>query len=88
VERRRAPLSELIQQPALGGLPVSVSHTRSPTDYLSAKLEYLHFDLGNANYLVAGIVPFPPPGHPLSWSTNVGVAGDIVRVGLNWKLYP
>jgi outer membrane immunogenic protein len=51
---------------------------------LSAKLEYLHFDLGNASYNVVGTHPFLFP----LWNASAKVSGDIVRVGLNYRFVP
>lgn len=55
------------------------------TDKISGKVEYIHFDLGNANYTVSSP---PGAGSPASWITTARVYGDIVRVGLNFKFYP
>jgi outer membrane immunogenic protein len=54
------------------------------TDRISGKVEYLHFDLGNANYTVSNVTA----NSPASWITTAGVYGDIVRVGFNFKLFP
>jgi outer membrane immunogenic protein len=56
------------------------------TDRVSAKLEYLHFDLGSAGYNViqlAGATPLPGV-----WTASTRVSGDIFRVGVNVKLTP
>jgi outer membrane immunogenic protein len=53
-------------------------------DRLSAKLEYLHFDLGNAGYQIAG----SSTSLPLTWNASAKVSGDIVRVGLNYRFSP
>lgn len=53
---------------------------------VSAKLEYLHFDLGTADYSViqsAGSTPLPA-----TWNASARFSGDIVRVGVNVKLSP
>jgi outer membrane immunogenic protein len=55
------------------------------TDRLSAKVEYLHFDLGTATSLV-GTVFSPVP--PVAWPANARVSGDVVRAGINWKFLP
>jgi opacity protein-like surface antigen len=46
------------------------------TDRWSAKAEYMHYDLGTNNYTVndAGFV------------ANISTGGDLVRVGLNYRL--
>jgi len=54
---------------------------------LSLKLEYLHFDLGTANYLV-NTVAGGPPQQPATWNASSKVSGDIIRVGLNYRLNP
>jgi outer membrane immunogenic protein len=54
------------------------------TDRLSGKMEYLHFDLSNASYTVFPIAAF----RPVTWTASAKVSGDIVRVGLNFKLTP
>jgi outer membrane immunogenic protein len=51
---------------------------------LSAKIEYLHFDLGNAGYSVVGTNQFLFP----LWNVSAKVSGDIVRVGLNYRFVP
>jgi outer membrane immunogenic protein len=55
------------------------------TDRLSGKLEYLHFDLGNASYnvnLISGSADFT------TMTATTRVSGDIFRVGLDYKFYP
>jgi outer membrane immunogenic protein len=44
----------------------------------SAKVEYIHFDLGNASYLNTVPAPF------LNRANGVSLDGDLVRVGLNY----
>ena len=63
------------------------------TDRLSAKVEYLHFDLGDITYAVNGTVLSinPPNGNgtvPLMWYARSSFSGDIVRLGVNYKLSP
>ena len=59
------------------------------TDRISARLEYLHFDLGSASYNVIGTVTSGNGnGLPLMWPANARFSGDIVRVGINLKLGP
>ena len=52
---------------------------------LSAKFEYLHFDLGTANYNV-NLVSGDSGGMPTTWPASAKVSGDIFRVGVNYKL--
>jgi outer membrane immunogenic protein len=59
----------------------------------SVKLEYLHYDLGGVTYSAGARTPvgFIPPNVGRPVGTNVSTAttsfgGDIVRVGLNYKL--
>jgi outer membrane immunogenic protein len=62
----------------------------------SAKLEYLHYDLGSANYgtavsnfAVAGApVPVGTLLYTLGQTSSTSFRGDIVRVGLNYKFAP
>ena len=54
---------------------------------LSAKLEWLHYDLGTANYLV-GVVAGGPPQQPTPWNGSAKVSGDLIRVGLNYRFIP
>jgi outer membrane immunogenic protein len=57
----------------------------------SAKLEYLHYDLGSATYgtTVSNFTVAPsPPGillYTLGQTSTTSFRGDIVRVGLNYK---
>lgn len=60
----------------------------------SAKLEYLHYDLGSETYATGGYSvstgPTSLPGSGLAsiaTSTTVHFKGDIVRVGVNYKFY-
>jgi outer membrane immunogenic protein len=61
------------------------------TSNWSAKLEYLHYDLGSANYgtpvsnfgNAGGLVPSLL--YTLGQSSSTNFRGDIVRVGLNYK---
>jgi outer membrane immunogenic protein len=63
------------------------------TSNWSAKLEYLHYDLGSANYgtsvsnfATAGApVPVGTLLYTLGQSSSTNFRGDIVRVGLNYK---
>ena len=62
------------------------------TSNWSAKLEYLHYDLGSANYgtpvnnFSTGVLfPVGTPLYTLGQSSSTNFRGDIVRVGLNYK---
>jgi outer membrane immunogenic protein len=53
------------------------------TDRVSAKLEYLYFDLGHVGYNVN-----PATGSanlPQVWGASAGATGNIIRVGVNVK---
>jgi opacity protein-like surface antigen len=51
---------------------------------LSLKLEYLHFDLGTADYGV----PRVDLAAAAPWTATAKVSGDIVRAGINYKFTP
>src|SRR5580692_226757 len=57
------------------------------TSNWSAKLEYLHYDLGSANYGTPVNISSPLLGatSTLGQSSSTNFRGDIVRVGLNYK---
>jgi outer membrane immunogenic protein len=58
------------------------------TSNWSAKLEYLHYDLGSANYgTPVGNFGLTPTTllYTLGQSSSTNFRGDIVRVGLNYK---
>ena len=58
------------------------------TNRLSVRLEYLHFDLGDVSYNVNGINTVGGGnGLPLLWPANARFDGDIVRFGINYKLW-
>jgi outer membrane immunogenic protein len=52
------------------------------TNNVSAKLEYLHFDLGSPGYNVVRVVG-PSNNLPLVWNASTRWFGDIIRVGVN-----
>ena len=54
------------------------------TDSITAKLEYLHFDLGDVSYVVIG--SNGGGTLPTTWNANASFSGDLVRVGLNFKI--
>ena len=66
------------------GWTVGAGFEHAFTNRLSLKLEYLHFDLGKADYSVPrvdGFVTTP-------WTASAKVSGDIVRAGINYKFTP
>lgn len=64
---------------------VGVEHAFA--ERFSVKLEYLHFDLGTANYLVNQISG-GATNLPSTWLASAKVSGDIIRVGLNYRFVP
>jgi len=58
------------------------------TNRVSAKLEYLHFDLGSVDYGVPGVIVSGGNGFGLNAVAHANFNGDIVRFGLNAKLGP
>jgi outer membrane immunogenic protein len=65
------------------GWTIGAGFERAITDRWSAKLEYLHFDLGTANYTVnmtSGFTNLAP-----AWNASTKFDGDIVRAGVNYK---
>jgi outer membrane immunogenic protein len=73
-----------VSQTRLGGV-VGAGIEYAFTDRVSAKIEYLHFDLGNIDYTVTGALPtlLPP-----TWNASARVSGDIFRAGLNIRFTP
>lgn len=66
------------------GWTVGAGFEHAFTNRLSLKLEYLHFDLGKADYSVPrvdGFIVAP-------WTASAKVSGDIVRAGINYKFTP
>ncbi len=71
------------------GYAAGVGFEHAFTNRLSLKLEYLHFDLGSVSYNVLGVNTVGGGnGLPLLWPANARFDGDIVRVGINYKLTP
>jgi outer membrane immunogenic protein len=68
------------------GLAVGAGIAHAFTDRLSAKLEYLHFDLGSPGYNVVRVVG-PSNSLPLVWNASTKFYGDLVRVGFDYKWY-
>jgi outer membrane immunogenic protein len=53
---------------------------------LSAKIEYLHYDLGTLSYTVNETSPgFPALAGTANVNISTRITGDIVRAGLNWR---
>jgi outer membrane immunogenic protein len=53
------------------------------TDKVSAKLEYLYFDLGHVGY---NVVPLTGKSSlPKVWNGSAGTTGNIIRLGVNIK---
>jgi outer membrane immunogenic protein len=68
------------------GWTIGAGYEYAFTGAISAKLEYLHFDLSNVSYpvpLVSG-----PTFLPATWFANAKVSGDLFRVGINVRLNP
>jgi len=55
------------------------------TWWISAKVEYLHFELGGSSYPVALVTGGGPL--PAAWAASQKLSGDIVRVGINFQLH-
>jgi outer membrane immunogenic protein len=65
------------------GWTVGVGYEYAFNDRLSAKLEYLHFDLGTLHYSVPRVDASAACCTP--WAASANVTGDIVRLGVNYK---
>jgi outer membrane immunogenic protein len=65
------------------GWTVGAGYEYAFTRWISAKVEYLHFELGRSNYPV-GVPPF---GVSATWTASTRFTGDIVRVGVNFQLH-
>jgi outer membrane immunogenic protein len=66
------------------GWTVGAGFEHAFTNRLSLKLEYLHFDLGTADYGV----PRVDLAAAAPWTATAKVSGDIVRAGINYKFTP
>lgn len=66
------------------GWTVGAGFEHAFTNRLSLKLEYLHFDLGEADYSV----PRVDGAARAPWTASAKVSGDIVRAGFNYKFTP
>jgi outer membrane immunogenic protein len=58
------------------------------TDRVSAKVEYLHFDLGSVDYNVTGLIVSGGNGFSLNGTGHADFKGDVVRFGLNVRMGP
>ncbi len=58
------------------------------TNRVSAKLEYLHFDLGSVDYPVTGVIVSGGNGFSLNGTGHAAFKGDLVRLGLNVRMGP
>jgi outer membrane immunogenic protein len=67
------------------GWTVGAGYEYDFTEWISAKVEYLHFDLGGSSYPVS----FVPGSNtlPATWTASTKISGDIVRVGINFQLH-
>ena len=65
------------------GWTVGAGYEYAFTPWISAKVEYLHFELGRSNYPVG----LPPLGVSPTWTASTRFTGDIVRVGVNFQLH-
>ena len=65
------------------GWTVGAGYEYAFTRWISAKVEYLHFELGRSNYPVG----VPPLGVSATWTASTRFTGDIVRVGVNFQLH-
>ena len=66
-----------VSQTRLGGV-VGAGIEYAFTDRVSAKVEYLPFDLGSVDYVVTAVVPTVLPA---TWNASAKVSGDIFRRG-------
>ena len=66
------------------GLAAGVGIEHAFTNNVSAKLEYLHFDLGGPDYTVNRVVG-PSTQLPLVWNASTRWNGDLIRAGVNFR---
>jgi outer membrane immunogenic protein len=71
------------QSATRAGWTVGAGYEYAFNDRLSAKLEYLHFDLGTVQYSVPRVDVHAACCTP--WTASANVRGDIVRLGVNYK---
>src|SRR5262245_4587066 len=72
-----------VSETRVGGV-VGVGAEYAFTDTISAKVEYLHFELGSTDYPVTGALPTLLLQ---TWNASAKVTGDIFRAGLNIRFY-
>ena len=72
-----------IQSAPVSGWTVGAGYEYAFTTWISAKVEYLHFELGRSNYPVG----LPPLGVSPTGTAGTRFTGDIVRVGVNFQLH-
>jgi outer membrane immunogenic protein len=66
------------------GLAAGVGIAYAFNNSVSAKLEYLHFDLGSPGYNVVRVVG-PSNNLPLVWNASTKFYGDLIRVGVDFR---
>jgi outer membrane immunogenic protein len=77
------------RSPVRAGWTVGGGVEHSFSERVSAKLEYLHFDLGEIGYTVFGmVIAGAGNGLPLAWPATARFSGDIIRLGFNVKIGP
>ena len=68
------------------GWTAGIGAERMFTQRLSAKIEYLHYDLGTLSYTVNEASPgFTAVAGIANVNISTRITGDIVRAGLNWR---
>jgi outer membrane immunogenic protein len=69
----------------ISGWTAGAGYEYAFTQWISAKVEYLHFDFGGRSYPVT----FVPGSNslPTTWTASNKISGDIVRVGVNFQLH-
>jgi outer membrane immunogenic protein len=68
------------------GWTAGIGAERMFAQRLSAKIEYLHYDLGTLSYTVNEASPgFPAVAGIANVNISTRITGDIVRAGLNWR---
>jgi len=70
------------------GWAAGVGFERAFTNRVSAKLEYLHYDLGSVDYGIVGTIVSGGNGFPLTGIAHADFSGDLVRLGVNVKMSP
>jgi outer membrane immunogenic protein len=67
------------------GWTVGAGYEYAFSTWISAKVEYLHFELGGSSYPVSVVTGGGPL--PASWTVSTKLSGDIVRAGVNFQLH-